>query len=155
MTNAGSQRSVLMDTTVDALFPTTATSLFITLFWSQVWHDHLFFSLCRVADGWSDWSMFYAQAGMEPHICLPPQFFKWLHQLTAFCEPCVINGLLMSSRSHYGALAKPLSLSVAVGSVLNGPVFIIFFLISFMFFFMTMDRPRVIARTLKHKRLIG
>lgn len=50
-----------------------------------------------------------------------------------------------------GALAKPLSLSVAVGSLLKRAVFI-----SFMFFFMTMDRARVIAGTFEAiKRWLG
>lgn len=43
MTDAGFQRSIVMDGAVDALFPDTkASSRVITLLRSQVWHDNSF-----------------------------------------------------------------------------------------------------------------
>lgn len=87
VTGAGFQGSVMMERAVDALFPTKATSPFISLFRSQVWHD--------------------TKAGLEPHICFPPQLFKWLHQLAAFSDRCsVINGLFMSLWSHYRGISQ-------------------------------------------------
>lgn len=44
---------------------------------------------------------------LQPHICSPPQLFKWLHRLAAFSERCsVINGLFMSLWSHYKGISQ-------------------------------------------------
>lgn len=107
-------------------------SYFITLFWSQVWHDNSF-SIQFLRGRGVKWLKhvcfaYNTKPWLEPHICFPPQLFKLLHQFAACSESGVINGLFMSLRSHYCAviivaLAKPLSLSIAVGSLLKRAFF--------------------------------
>lgn len=137
--------SVMMDRAADALFLTKAPPLVTSLLRRQVWHDNSF-SIWMIFEGRG--ATWLKRAG----CALTRKLGRSSHLLSSTViqmpvpDAVLSTGCLCRRAVVTGALAKPLSSSTAIGSLLKRAVFSS---ATFMLFFMTMDRVRVIAWAIK------